>query len=111
MRILLRSAWLLLVASGLAYGQAAPHPADSSTSTADVGTQLNALRDALLRTQQQVTAQQQEIQVLKAQLKGGGGGAALVSAVEVVRPNQMPPNVNPSDSSPEIHNGVTNPAA
>jgi hypothetical protein len=63
-----------------------------------------------LRTQQQVTAQQQEIQVLKAQLKGGqsGAGGALVSAVEVVRPNPSGTNANPSDLAPEIHNDVAN---
>jgi hypothetical protein len=112
MRIFLRSVWLVLMIPGLAYGQTAAHTADSSTSTSDVGTQLNALRDALLQTQQQVAAQQQEIQVLKAQLKGGqsgGGGATLVSAVEVVRPNPTEPNVNPTDPSPESHNGIANP--
>ena len=110
MRILLRSLWLLLMVPGLAYGQTAAHPADSSTNTSDVGTQLDALREALLRTQQQVAAQQQEIQVLKAQLKGGqsGAGGALVSAVEVVRPNPSGTNANPSDLAPEIHNDVAN---
>src|SRR5271156_263051 len=115
MRIFLRSVWLiLLMLPGLAFGQTAAHPADSSTNTSDVGSQLNALRDALLQTQQQVAAQQQEIQILKAQLKGGqsgSGGAALVSAVEVVRPNPTEPNVNPSDPSPEIHNDIANPVS
>src|SRR6202050_5393911 len=110
MRILSRSLWLLLMVPGLAYGQIAAHPTDSSTNTSDVGTQLDALREALLRTQQQVAAQQQEIQVLKAQLKGGqsGAGGALVSAVEVVRPNPSGTNANPSDLAPEIHNDVAN---
>jgi hypothetical protein len=113
MRILLRSVWLLLMIPGLAYGQTATPPADSSANASDVGTQLNALRDALLRTQQQVAAQQQEIQLLKMQLKGGqsGTGGALISAVEVVQPNPTPPNVNSPDLSPEIHNGVTNPVS
>jgi hypothetical protein len=114
MRIFLRSVWLLLVIPGIAYCQTPAHPADSSTNTADVGTQLNALRDALLQTQQQVAAQQQEIQVLKAQLKGGqsgSGGAALVSAVEIVRPNPAEPGVNPTDPSPEILNGIANPVS
>src|SRR5580704_17798806 len=112
MRIFLRSVWLLLVIPGIAYCQTPAHPADSSTNTADVGSQLNALRDALLQTQQQVAAQQQEIQVLKAQLKGGqsgSGGAALVSAVEIVRPNPAEPSVNPTDPSPGISNGIANP--
>jgi hypothetical protein len=110
MRISLRSVWLLLMVPGLAFGQTAANPADSST-TSDVGTQLDALREALLRTQQQVAAQQQEIQALKSQLKGGQSGstgAALVPAVAVVQPNPAPPDANPSNSSPEIHNGIAN---
>ena len=114
MRILLRSVWLLLIVPGLAFGQAPAHPADSSTNTSDVGTQLDALREALLRTQQQVAAQQQEIQILKSQLNGGlsgGGGAALIPAVAVVKSNTTPHNSNPSDLSPDIHNGAANPVS
>ena len=69
MRFFLRTAWLLLMVPGLVYGQTAAHSSDSSPNTSDVGTQLNALREALLQTQQQVAAQQQEIEILKAQLK------------------------------------------
>jgi hypothetical protein len=111
MRNLMRSVWLLLMVPGLAYGQTAAHPADPSTNSPDVGTQLDALREALLQTQQQVAAQQQEIQILKAQLKGGQSGTvggALIPAAEVVRSNPTPPNVNPSDVSPEIPNGIAN---
>jgi hypothetical protein len=109
MRIFLRTMCLLLMVPGIAYGQAAPHPADSATNTSDVATQLDALREALLRTQQQVAAQQQEIQVLKTQLKvgqSGTAGGALITAAEVVRPNPTPPSANPSDPSPEIHPDV-----
>jgi hypothetical protein len=114
MRIFLRSLWLLLMIPGLAFGQTAAQPADSSAKTSDVGTQLDALREALLRTQQQLAAQQQEIQVLKTQLKAGQSGTAgvtLVSAAEVVRPNPTEPTVNPSDLSPEIHGGIANPVS
>ena len=114
MRNLLRSVWLLLLVPGLAYGQTSSHPADSPTNISDVGTQLDALREALSRTQQQVAAQQQEIQALKAQLKGGQTGsasAALVSAVEIVRPNPKGPDANTSDLSPEIHSGIADPAS
>ena len=109
MRNLVRSVWLLLIVPGLACGQTAAHPADSSANTSDVATQLDALREALLQTQQQVAAQQQEIQILKAQLKSGQSGTAggaLIPAAEVVRPNPTPSNVNSSDISPEIHNGI-----
>ncbi|MGD0402449.1 MAG: hypothetical protein ABSB66_04565 [Candidatus Acidiferrales bacterium] len=114
MRIFLRSVWFLLLVPGLAFGQTAAHPADPSTNLSDVGAQLDALRDALLRTQQQVAEQQQEIQLLKTQLKvgqSGTAGAALVSAVEVVRPNSRPANGDLSDPSPDIHNLTANPVA
>jgi hypothetical protein len=114
MRIFLRSVWLLLMLPSFVYGQTAAHPVDSSANSADVGTQLDALREALLRTQQQVAAQQQEIQILKEQVKdgqSGTGGATLLPAAEVVRPNPTPPKANPSDPSPEIHNGIANPAS
>ena len=113
MRILLRSLWLLLMIPGLAYGQTSTHPPDSSTNPSYVDARLDALREALLRTQQQVAAQQQEIQVLKSQLNGGqsGGGAALIPAVAVVKSNPTPPNSNPSELSPDIHNGAANPVS
>lgn len=106
MRILLRSACFLLIVPGLAYGQTATHQADSSTSTSDVGTQLDALRKALLQTQQQVAAQQREIQGLKTQLKSSQPGTgALATTAEAVRPSPTPPTVNPSDPSREINSG------
>src|SRR5271167_1995950 len=108
MRIFLRSAWLFLMMPGLAYGQTAAPPADASTNNSEIGTQLDALRESLLRTQQQVAAQQQEIQILKAQLKGGQTGTVggtSVSTAEVVRTNPTEPDANPSEPSPEIRNG------
>ena len=108
MRIFLRSVWLLLLVPGLVYGQTATHPADSPNSS-DVASQLDALREALLRTQQQLAAQQQEIQVLKTELKASQPGApALVTAAEVVRPTPTPADANPPDPSPEIHSGAAN---
>jgi hypothetical protein len=68
MRNLIRCVWLLLMVPGLAYGQTAAQ-ADSSPNTSDVGAEVKALREALLRTQQEVAAQQQEIEILKAQSK------------------------------------------
>src|ERR1700723_3510859 len=110
MRILLRSRWLLWMLPGLAYGQTAAQAADSSANPSDVGTQLDALREALLRTQQQVAVQQQEIQLLKAQLKAGpsGTGGAPVSAAEVVRPNPTGTNANLLDVAPVTQNNDTN---
>jgi hypothetical protein len=107
MRISLGSVWLLLMVPGLAFGQTTAHPADSSTNTSDVGTQLDALREALLRTQQQVAAQQQEIQILKAQVKdgqSGTSGATLIPDVAVVHPNPTSSNANTSGPSTETNN-------
>src|SRR6202021_1187492 len=103
MRILLRIVWLLLLAPGLLYGQTATHPADSPNAS-DVGSQLHALRQALFQTQQQLAAQQQEIQVLKTELKASQPGApALITAAEVVRPTPAPVDATPPGPSPEIH--------
>src|ERR1700723_987582 len=108
MRIFLRSVFLLLLVPGFVYGQTGTHPADSP-NTSDVGTQLDALRQALLQTQQQLAAQQQEIQLLKTELKASQSGTpALVTAAEVVRPTPTPADVNPPESSPEIHSGAAN---
>jgi hypothetical protein len=94
---------------GLAYGQTATQ-ADSSANTSDVGAEVKVLREALLRTQQQVAAQQREIEILKAQSKTGQtatGGIALVSAkTEAVSPGPTPPNANPSDLVPGVPNEV-----
>src|SRR5271170_7888515 len=110
MRILLRSLWLLLMVTGLVYGQTAAPQADSSPNSSDVGAEVKALREALLRTQQQVAAQQQEIEILKAQSKTSQtatGGIALISAkIEAVSPGPTPTNANPSDLVPEIPNDV-----
>ncbi len=107
MRSLLRGVWLLIMIPGVAYCQTAARSTDSApTSTSDVGAQLEVLREALLRTQQQVAAQQQEIQVLKTQLRVGqsdSAGAELISVAEVVRRNATEPNAIPSDVPPEIH--------
>jgi hypothetical protein len=70
MRILLKTAWLLLIVPGFLCGQTAAQT-DSSPGGSDVGAEVKALREALLRTQQQVAAQQQEIEALKAQSKSG----------------------------------------
>jgi hypothetical protein len=114
MRILVRTVWFLLLIPVLAYGQTEAHPADSSTNTSDVHAQLDALQQALVRTQQQVAAQQQEIQLLKEQLKGGPSGTAggaLLPAIEVVRTHPAPPSLDPSDLAPEIHSGITQPGS
>ncbi|MGA8406956.1 MAG: hypothetical protein WB680_07235 [Candidatus Acidiferrales bacterium] len=101
MRTLLPSLCLLLMVPGLAYGQAAAQQADSSSEPSDVSADIKALREDLLRTQQQVAAQQQEIEILKAQSKGG-----QTAAIEAVSPSPTLPHANPSNFSPGSHNGV-----
>ena len=100
MRILLPSLCFLLMVPGFAYGQTAAQQADSSSDPSDVSAEINALREALLRTQQQVAAQQQEIEILKAQSRSG-----QTAAIEAVSPSPTPPNANPSNFSPGIHDG------
>src|SRR6202789_2354428 len=91
-------------------GQNSRAATSSCSHPPSVWAQLDALREALLQTQQQVVAQQQEIQLLKAQLKGGasGTGGALVSAAEVVRPNPTGTNANLLDVAPVTQNNDTN---
>ena len=111
MRIFLQAVWLLLAVPGLVYGQSAAQ-VDSSRDSPDVRAEVKALREALLRTQQQVAAQQQEIELLKAQSKAGqtptGSTAPISAAIEAGSPTPTPPNANPSDLAPEIHNGLAN---
>jgi hypothetical protein len=110
MRIFLQTVWLLVMVPGLVNGQTAAPQADSSPNTSDVGAEVQALREALLQTQQQVAAQQQEIEILKAQSKTGQtatGSIALISAkTEAVSPGPTPTNANPSDVAPEIPSDV-----
>jgi hypothetical protein len=114
MRIFLSTVWLLLAAPGLVYGQGAGSQANSSTSPSpaqsDVSAEVNALREALLQTQQQVAAQQQEIETLKAQSKPGQPAtsvpAPMSSANVAVTPGPAPSNVNPSGPAPENLNST-----
>jgi hypothetical protein len=73
-----------------------------------VEAEVKALRDALSRTQQQVAAQQQEIEILKAQSKtdqtATGMAAPTPSTTEAVSRAPSPSNANPSDLAAEIHN-------
>jgi hypothetical protein len=113
MRIFLRSVWLLLMVPALAFGQSATQPSDSSTSSSDVGTQLQALRQALLQTQQQVASQQQEIQALMAQLKSGQPATPAVTPISTaaaVRPNPTGTETSSSNSSPELSHGIVSPS-
>lgn len=112
MRILLRTAWLLLMLAGLAYGQAGTQQSDSSPSSSDVGAEVRALREALLRTQQQVAAQQQEIEILKAQSRSAQtttvSTAPTSATTEAFSASPTQLNANPSDLVAETHNDVAN---
>jgi hypothetical protein len=105
MRVL-RVLWFVLMAPGFLWAQAGAPRADSPTNTSDVETRLDVLGQALLRTQQQVAAQQQEIEILKAQSKTGpiaATGTALNSAaMEPVSLGTTPPTANPSTPAPGI---------
>jgi len=62
---LLRSVLLLLVTPGLIWAQSSAQVTDTSQSNPDVAAELKALREALLQTQKQMAAQQQEIEALR----------------------------------------------
>jgi hypothetical protein len=99
----------LLMVPSLLNGQTAAK-ADPWPDNSAVGVEVKALRDALLRTQQQVAAQQQEIEILKAQSKTGqtesGNSVLKSSASEAFSPAATPFNVNQSHLAPETHNNV-----
>ena len=107
MRILLYIAGLLSIAPGIVYGQTAPQT-DSSAGSSDVGAEVKALREALYRTQQQVAAQQQEIETLKAQSKtaqpSSSAGASIAAPAEAVPASAMT-NTTPSGPAAEFQNG------
>ena len=63
----LRLLCLLLIAPGVVCAQTGPEKVDSSSNNSDVASELKTLREALMQTQKQVAAQQQEIETLKVQ--------------------------------------------
>ena len=67
----LRVLCLLLIAPGVVFAQNTPEKLDSSPNNSDVATELKTLREALMQTQKQVAAQQQEIETLKARSNAG----------------------------------------
>jgi len=98
--------------TGLAYGQTAAQPADTSTKASDVGAQLDALREALLRTQQQVASQQREIEALKSRAKAEQTASVSneqpARLVEVSAPATVSSTLGPVDSG--VHGtGVVQP--
>jgi hypothetical protein len=62
---LLRAVLLLLVTPSLVWAQSSVQNSDSSQNDPDVAAELKALREALVQTQKQMAAQQQEIEALK----------------------------------------------
>src|ERR1700722_5506983 len=69
--ISLRILCLFLIAPGVIFAQSGSEKVDSSANNSDVATELKTLREALVQTQKQVAAQQQEIETLKARAKTG----------------------------------------
>jgi hypothetical protein len=108
-RPVLSAAVLLLMAHGISYGQTTPQ-ADSSANAPSLGKELNALRDALTQTQQQVSAQQMEIEDLKAQLKsastGNGKTAAQSIATTAANPGLLLPGADPSELAQTLQSEV-----
>jgi hypothetical protein len=67
----LRVLCLLLIVPGVVFAQSSPEKMDSSPNNPDVATELKTLREALAQMQAQVTAQQREIETLKAEANAG----------------------------------------
>jgi hypothetical protein len=74
--ISLRVLCLLLIAPGVIWAQSGPEKFDSSVNNSEVATELKTLREALMQTQKQVAAQQQEIETLKARANAGSLSAS-----------------------------------
>src|SRR6201993_1689508 len=72
----LRVLCLLLIAPGVVCAQKSSEKPDSSPNNSDVATELKTLREALMQTQKQVAAQQQEIESLKARSNAGSLSAS-----------------------------------
>lgn len=88
MRMLSTILCFFILIPGVIYGQTTSQQANPSPNNSDVAAELRALREALLRTQDQVAAQQQEIESLKAQLKTGQpGSASLMPASFTTQPS------------------------
>jgi hypothetical protein len=67
---------LFLIAPGVICAQSGPEKVDSLANSSDVATELKTLREALMQTQKQVAAQQQEIETLKGQANAGSLSAS-----------------------------------
>src|SRR3984893_13439187 len=74
--ISLRILCLFLIAPGVIFAQSGSEKANSSANNSDVATELKTLREALVQTQKQVAAQQQEIESLKARSNAGSLSAS-----------------------------------
>src|ERR1700751_4456328 len=72
----LRILCLFLIAPSILCAQSSPEKVDSSPNNSDVATELKTLREALMQTQKQVAAQQQEIESLKARSTAGSLSAS-----------------------------------
>jgi hypothetical protein len=97
--ISLRVLCLLLIAPGVLCAQSSPEKLDSSTNDTELAGEVRALREALLRTQKQVAAQQQEIETLK-----GHSNANSLSA------SNLPPTEGEA-SVPDSASSSTQPAS
>jgi hypothetical protein len=91
---------LVLVAPGLMWAQASPQKPDTSANNSDVANELATLREALSKTQKQVTSQQEEIESLK-QLLSARQPASASTQQEALQASDADPTqpILPSASS------------
>ena len=104
--ISLRVLCLLVIAPGVLCAQSSPEKLDSPTNNTELAGEVKALREALLRTQKQVSAQQQEIETLKGQANPG-----TLSASNRLSPTEGEASDAPDSASASIHPASGNTAA
>ena len=102
--------WLLLADAGLAWAQASPQEIDPPPKTS--AAELSVLREALLQTQRQVAAQEEQIEVLNRRLSAmqpvslntQGNTLQVIDAA-------LTPSVLRSTANPALANGSNLPVA
>jgi hypothetical protein len=109
---LLPALCLLLLAPGLLLAQGSSQNSDSSQNSSDMAAELKALREALAQTQQQMAAQQREIEALKEPAKAEQpapvGSDQPPGVAEAAMPGVMPYSAGSANRSIDV-NPVTQP--
>jgi hypothetical protein len=106
----IRCLLLLVVTPGFIWAQSSAQVTDSSQNNPDVAAELKAVREALLQTQKQLAAQQQEIEALK---NGAKSEQALPAsseqaprAIDAAMHTGVPSGLTPTGNSVDANAGT-----